>query len=32
MEEARRVASNHAADAGLHRDVRELLADTTEDV
>ena len=32
IEEARRVASRHAADAGLLREVRELLADTTEDV
>jgi prevent-host-death family protein len=32
IEEARSVASRHAVDAGLLREVRELLADTTDDV
>ena len=32
IEEARSVASRHVVDAGLLREVRELLADTTDDV
>jgi prevent-host-death family protein len=31
VDEARDVAARHAADTGLLREVRELLADTTDD-
>jgi prevent-host-death family protein len=31
VDEARDVASRHAADAGLLRDIRELLSDSTDD-